>query len=79
MDETSEKSTSWIAFFPAVLLMAILLYVLSIGPAAMVCEKANISPGAMRAADTFYSPLRWLEKTPLEKPLVLYISLWVAQ
>ena len=59
----------------ATLLALLLLYVLSIGPAAYVVVKAhNYSKGALR----FYAPLIWAIKgTPLEMPIVEYVGWWL--
>ena len=78
--ETSPPDLGWgWVFWPGVLL---LLYVFSIGPVAMLENRNLISsstPG-YQALEAFYWPARWaLEKTPLRKPLVMYLSLWVPE
>ena len=57
----------------AVLLLPV-LYVLSIGPVAMIVEKMGIDRDPFQA---FYAPVVWLyDHTFLEQPLEWYVSLW---
>ncbi len=50
------------------------LYVLSIGPVAMIVEKMGIDRGPFQV---FYVPVIWLhDHTFLEQPLEWYVSLW---
>jgi hypothetical protein len=61
-----------------ILLMLPVLYVLSIGPAAWWVNRSPRSYGVSLAVEWFYAPLSWLitERTPLMKPLQMYIDLW---
>lgn len=55
------------------ILIALLLYVLSFGPAAHVIYRL----GAYGALDTVYAPVLWLYRnTPLRDPLDAYVGLW---
>jgi len=56
------------------------LYVLSVGPVAMLVEKKLIGPSTLTTEflTTFYKPLEWAyNKTMLHKPLGLYYHLWI--
>ena len=60
------------AVIAAILILLPILYVLSIGPVALLVEKTGVG---MEAARTFYWPLIWLhDNTPLEGPLAKYIA-----
>jgi len=51
-----------------------LLYILSIGPVALISQKML---GGTQKIREFYLPVIWLhEHTILEKPLDMYIELW---
>jgi hypothetical protein len=53
---------------------AILLYVLSIGPAGLIAKKTGASVVALRQ---FYAPVIWLhDHTLLKKPLHAYTDIW---
>ena len=74
MDEAETKSRStgflWAAAGPVLLLV----YVLSVGPVARVCQNFSYNGPALRS---FYYPLILLhENTPFRKPLDAYIKLW---
>jgi hypothetical protein len=57
------------------LLTVPVLYVLSIGPAAMFVEKTGVG---VEAVAVVYAPVVWLyQNTPLKKPLEAYMDLWV--
>ncbi|HZQ47066.1 MAG TPA: hypothetical protein VFC07_08645 [Verrucomicrobiae bacterium] len=71
----AKRSINWGAIigWPIVILI---LYVVSIGPVMMLQDS-----GRMRLSysflKTFYAPLVWAyDKTPLHKPLGMYLHLW---
>ena len=52
----------------------VLIYVLSVGPVALYCEKMHSDAPAVRQ---FYLPLIWLhDHTVLRRPLEMYLELW---
>jgi hypothetical protein len=60
--------------------VGVVLYVLSVGPVAMLVEKKLIGPSTLTTEflTTFYKPLEWAyNKTMLHKPLGLYYHLWI--
>ena len=60
-----------------VVIFAIMLYFLSIGPAAALCMKTNASEATWRALEIFYAPVIWLARnTPLRGPFGAYIDWW---
>lgn len=68
-EESSRGSTflGWLIALPIV-------YVLSIGPVAMITQN---NPREAAAARKVYAPVIWLhENTPLRKPLEVYVSLF---
>lgn len=76
MTEENETKSHSHGFSLAVsLLVALpLLYILSIGPVALLLEK---SPSGGRYLQEFYLPVIWLHNhTILQKPLEMYIRLW---
>ena len=51
---------------------ALLLYVLSIGPAVAICPD-----DAPKAVEVLYGPIIWLNRnTPLHEPIEWYVDLW---
>jgi hypothetical protein len=57
-------------------LAVLLLYFLSLGPVLIMTEKSHILPDNKFVA-TFYAPLWWAYwKTPLHKPLGMYLHFW---
>jgi hypothetical protein len=72
-DETRSRRSYW--FWLAVALMvAPVLYILSVGPVVYVIERTGTGDDAARVV---YAPLEWLAaNTPLRGPLVSYIDLW---
>ena len=59
--------------------MVLLLYVLSWGPVAMV-EGKRVGQSSPPWLVSFYRPLYWTyRKTPLHKPLGMYLHLWCPQ
>ena len=79
MDEEEDKSTGSTGFIIACAAIVIpLLYVLSIGPVAMVCEKTNIPHEIEQGFELFYAPLIWLhDHTFLQDPLKEYVMWWM--
>ncbi len=72
-DRDRERSSSVASLLGALVLLP-LLYTLSIGPVAFVCEKLGVPKEPMRA---FYRPVVWLhDHTPLKRPLEWYLSLF---
>ncbi len=60
--------------------VGVVLYVLSVGPVAMLVEKKIIGPSTSitKFLAAFYKPLGWAyNKTLLHKPLGLYYHLWI--
>ena len=60
----------------AILFAVPLLYILSVGPVAAMSIKF---PGLARssAIGEFYYPVIWLhDKTPMRRPLEMYLDLW---
>ncbi len=60
--------------------MALLMYVLSVGPVAgyysRVYYGASELPPSFDYVGTFYYPLECLSETPLGAPLQFYVGLW---
>ncbi len=59
--------------------VAVLVYVLSVGPVVLVLDKMRWlnRPATEAALNKVYAPLVWAhEHTPLRKPLDWYIALW---
>jgi hypothetical protein len=75
-NEPGEKRRGWpIIGYGAI---AIALYVLSSGPAAMMLDKGILPPSLESASEVFYFPLSWLmENTAFDKILGRYIDLWI--
>jgi hypothetical protein len=71
-----EKERSRVLYWVVgAVVLAPLLYVLSIGPAGMICERMGIDPEPMRPV---YAPVVWLhDNTPLKGPLEWYVRLWL--
>ncbi len=62
--------------------MALLLYVLSVGPVARYYGKMTSDmpmPPGYRFVEAFYYPILCLRETPLEPPLDFYVRLWVGE
>jgi hypothetical protein len=74
-EETETKSHSRTLSLAIAFLIALpLLYILSIGPVALCCQKLR---GNTQDVKEFYFPVIWLhEHTILKKPLEMYIALW---
>lgn len=76
--ETNERGRGPF-FIAGVVLSLPLLYVLSIGPVALLMEKTNGMHGLIpnTALLKFYWPVVWLHNhTFLRHPLELYLQLW---
>jgi hypothetical protein len=75
-DERESKSFSQkLSVVIGCLFALVLVYVLSIGPVALWCEKTHSDPVWVRQ---FYFPLIWLHNhTVLQRPLEVYLKLWV--
>jgi hypothetical protein len=59
------------------LFIILLLYGLGFGPAVRVMNSNLLNPKVDEALDFFYAPMGWAyEKTPLHKPLGIYLHLW---
>ena len=72
----TKRSLFWI-YFVLTPVIVLLLYVLSIGPVAMMQSNGTISL-KNQFVKTLYTPLGWAYyKTPLHKPLGMYMHLWV--
>ena len=77
MDSPSRHKRTGVAI--AVLIVALLpiLYVLSVGPAAMLISTTE-SGELVSVFLVVYYPLNWLhDNTPLREPLEAYVELWV--
>ena len=77
-DTTEEKDshswTGWIVWPVGILV----LYMLSVGPVVMMYENGHFSPRLGQIFGKFYAPLFCAyEKTPLHKPIGMYLHLWV--
>lgn len=71
MDEEEKPNhAGWVA----AVFVAVLLYVLSVGPAVLLSIKTGDGGRSIRI---FYAPVIWLhENTPLKKPIEAYLFLW---
>ena len=69
-DEESDRGSAWVVW----LIALPIVYILSIGPVAMITKNNPREAAAMRKV---YAPVIWLhEYTVLRKPLELYVSLF---
>jgi hypothetical protein len=60
-----------------VIVALLALYVLSIGPVAVLVESRQTPPGLVHALEIVYLPLIWLVDQPeVEKPLRAYVEAW---
>jgi hypothetical protein len=74
----TKRSSGWwlLIVWPLVIL---LLYVLSFGPVFLLFSKGSLSP-RNKFIFNLYHPLFWAHaRTPLRKPLGMYLHLWVPQ
>ncbi len=70
--ETNSRSRTF-AWIGTLVILLPLLYVLSIGPAAVIASKTRYA-GNIRQ---FYLPVIWLhEHTVLKRPLEIYVGFW---
>jgi hypothetical protein len=75
--EPKKKSENWGCAIIVFLVMFPMLYVLSIGPAAMIVNKYP-KVISSKTAETFYFPVIWLHKhTILKEPIEVYVRLWI--
>jgi hypothetical protein len=69
-NEVSDRSSTWLAWLAALPIV----YVLSIGPVALIAKNNPPETAVLRKV---YAPVIWLhENTPLRKPLEMYVSLF---
>jgi hypothetical protein len=69
-DRDGGDTPAWASLLAALLI----LYVLSVGPVALVAKKTGLPRAPLRV---FYAPLIWLHgHTALKKPLDWYVGLW---
>jgi len=62
------------AGYAALVLLALVLYVLSLGPFLLLCDRMGWGRSAVSVV---YAPMIWLyDNTPLQGPLDWYVSLW---
>ncbi len=70
--ETRDRSPfRWVFWLP----VALVLYLLSIGPAVAIFGERPPKP-VVTALTIFYKPLLLLHKTPLESALIWWTDLW---
>ena len=73
MSEASDHKSSH-AGYVAVLVILPVLYVLSVGPAALIAKRNGGTGAGFRR---FYQPVIWLhDHTFFQKPLEVYVELW---
>ena len=73
MDENEKKRSKAEGWLMAVGVLLV-VYVLSIGPAARWARKYS---GFREAARPVYAPIKWLhDQTPLGKPIEYYCNWW---
>lgn len=54
-----------------------LVYLLSIGPVAFVCEKTSSTTSIRNTVLAVYAPIIWLhDHTPMKMPLENYVNWW---
>jgi hypothetical protein len=54
-----------------------LVYLLSIGPVAFICEKTSSTTSIRNTALAVYAPIIWLhDHTPMKMPLEEYVNWW---
>jgi hypothetical protein len=72
-DETRSRRSYWL-WIALALVLAPVLYTLSVGPAAYLVGRAGKGEGTVQV---IYAPLIWLhENTQLRKPLDWYVGPW---
>jgi hypothetical protein len=72
--ETDEKKSLGFGTYVVWVFVAVVLYLLSTGPAARFEIKTG---GAHPVLDVIYAPIGWLnDNTPLRKPLGMYWHIW---
>ena len=76
-DRTNAAGRSWPRLGTFLIALPV-LYVLSIGPAAVIVAKRDLPNDALVVK--FYAPVIWLHgHTPLRGPLENYLALWGAK
>lgn len=72
--DSPQRSSSSAVLLCAVVLLAPVLYVLSMGPVVALVERGSLPHEPI---EFFYAPVIWLHNhTALEKPLEWYGALW---
>ncbi|MDB6121164.1 MAG: hypothetical protein JWQ71_157 [Pedosphaera sp.] len=73
---TAKRFSVWpFIVWPAMILF---LYILNFGPVILMAHKHLLNAKVADVLEIFYAPLIWAhEKTPLCKPLEVYVDLWV--
>ena len=71
--ETNNAKSNGTGFVWGVL-VAVVLYVLSVGPAVYVAARF---PQSLSTVCAIYKPVEWLYDTPLGRPLNYYCIFWV--
>jgi hypothetical protein len=74
----TKRSFFW-TYFVLMPVVVLILYMLSIGPVAMMSKKGSIWPKSQFVRN-LYIPLGWAyNETPLHKPLGMYMHLWLPE
>jgi hypothetical protein len=76
---TSDRKKPGTAFWATVVVVVLVVYPLSVGPAEWMRVHGWLSKGDMQALKWFYRPLAWLETKgpePIGRLLFWYESLW---
>ena len=77
MDSDKRRSRSGPALVLVIVLLLPVLYVLSIGPAALVIQATGQNDELIAVVEVVYYPVMWLqEHTPLADPIGWYVELW---
>jgi len=80
MNSESRRSRSGAALALVMVILLPMLYVLSIGPAAMLVQMTGTEQELAPVLQVFYFPVIWLhENTPLREPLDAYVELWIGR
>jgi hypothetical protein len=74
-EERSSSLVGRISMWVGSCLLAVILYIASIGPVILLLPSRS---GQYPILTAFYRPLKWIaENTPLEDPITAYIRWWV--
>jgi hypothetical protein len=77
MDSQPRRSRAGPAAAVLVMLLLLVGYVLSIGPAVLLLRRTEPNPQLAQAMQVVYYPVIWLhEYTPLRGPLDAYVDFW---